>query len=288
MVSEKSQMTLLGEFLDLFDSQKEKISICVDSRKFKTGDVFIAVRGALFDGHSFVEEACHQGAWAVVVEDVKSVPESYKGIICQTQNNRKALAEIAHRKFSKPSDSLFCIGLTGTNGKTTVSYMIESLLSSAKVPTGVMGTVDHHLADKVWPSSLTTPDSLILHQRLSEFLQKGAKAVVMEVSSHSLLQKRVETVSFDVGVFTNLSQDHLDYHGDMESYRQAKELLFSYFLKNSLKDKKWAVVNGDDSVSSSYGQKFTLCPRSRDYSLSISKNLRRIKVLPTKNLFMIL
>ncbi len=244
----------VSDFLACVRKQVKVIRICADSRKFQESDIFVAIKGERFDGHDFLEEACRRGATGLVVEDTSQISTDYKGKILQVSDSRLALAHLAHKSEDCPTDELFCVGITGTNGKTTIVYMLESILNYAKITTGVMGTLDHHIksvnfgkiVEKTWSSKLTTSDSLTLHSRLAEFKKQGAKSVVMEVSSHALMQKRVEAVNFNVGVFTNLTQDHLDYHKNMQNYFSAKKLLFSYFLMSSNKKKKYAIIHRDD------------------------------------------
>jgi UDP-N-acetylmuramoyl-L-alanyl-D-glutamate--2,6-diaminopimelate ligase len=138
------------------------------------------------------------------------------------------------------------MGITGTNGKTSVTYMVECILDYAKMPTGVIGTVNHRLRDKVWPTDMTTPDPVNLQKRLHQFHEEGASAVVMEVSSHALQQKRVDSVPFNAVVFTNLTRDHLDYHGTMEEYFKAKQRLFTDLLWKTNKSPCFAIINTDD------------------------------------------
>tara|TARA_B100000749_G_scaffold279661_1_gene273152 strand:+ start:135497 stop:136984 length:1488 start_codon:yes stop_codon:yes gene_type:complete len=217
-----------------------------DSRNIEPNDVFIAVRGQNFDGHSVLKEVVENKPAALVVEDIQSVPEDFVGAVVVVSNTREALARLAHRFYGEPSHDLFCVGVTGTNGKTSVTYMIEKILTDFGWPTGVMGTVDHHLGGRTWPTNLTTPDPITITRRLVEMQAVGARAIVMEVSSHALSQFRAHGIAFDVGVFTNLTRDHLDYHSSMEDYFASKEILFSSLLGNSHKGSRAAVVNVDD------------------------------------------
>ncbi len=207
------------------------------------GTLFIAVRGSKLDGHNFIPQALAAGAVALIVEDIQKVPSSFKGPVLEVKSSRISQAELADYFYQHPSQNLFCVGVTGTNGKTSVTYMVEALLGKT---TAVVGTIDHHLGTKKWPTQLTTPDVISLHHRLSEFVAAGANSLAMEVSSHALEQGRAAKVEFDVGVFTNLSRDHLDYHGSMESYFAAKEKLFTELLWQSKKAKKLAIINEDD------------------------------------------
>ena len=221
-------------------------SICFDSRKLEKDCIFVAIRGTRADGHQYLDEASRKGALALVVEDDSRVPSDFKGAVVKVSDTRVALNQLAARYYGLPGEELFCIGVTGTNGKTTSTHMMETILNRAGKPTGVIGTINHHLLDKVWETELTTPDPLSFQKRLREFVDLGAKAVAMEISSIGLRQARVDEVPFDVTVFTNLSRDHLDYHRDMEDYFQAKRRLFAELLKNSKKPQRRAIINADD------------------------------------------
>ncbi|MFI5206354.1 MAG: Mur ligase family protein, partial [Candidatus Paceibacterales bacterium] len=216
-----------------------------DSRAVKSGDIFFAIRGQNQDGHNYLSAVCLKNPAALVVEDKSAVPADYKGAIIVVPNSRIALDSMAASFYEFPSAKLFVVGVTGTNGKTTTSHMIEAALGT-QMPTAVMGTIDYHFQNKVYPSTHTTPDALALQKYFSEWLKLGAKTVTLEVSSHSLAQNRVDSVEFDVAVFTNLTRDHLDFHKSMEDYRFAKETLFKKLLVNSKKKNKLAVINADD------------------------------------------
>ena len=217
-----------------------------DSRKIQAGQVFVALKGAHSDGHSFLNEVAQKGALVLVVEDLKLIPKDYKGTVLQVKDTRRALDKLAHSFFGKPSENLFVAGVTGTNGKTTTTYMIEAILNKGVGPTGVLGTIDFHLGTWSRPSTHTTPEPLELHGLLAQWIKNGARAVAMEVSSHALTQGRVDSVAFDAAVFTNLTRDHLDFHKSFENYRAAKASLFNELLEKSAKTLRRAVVNGED------------------------------------------
>lgn len=232
-------------------AQFEVRELSCDHRNLPPGCVFIAIKGTKNDGHGFLPEVVEKNVQILVVEDATQVPASFAGCLVVVSDSRQALSQLANRFYGHPSEALYCVGVTGTNGKTTTTNLIESLLSALDLPTGVIGTIDHHLGDHVWDSSLTTPDPISFQKRLSEFLELRGKALALEVSSHALAQARVEGVEFDTAVFSNLTRDHLDFHGDMESYFNSKVKLFSNLLAVSNKKVRTAVVNSDDS----YGQK---------------------------------
>ncbi len=226
---------------------KDVASICSDSRLIEKNCIFVAVRGGRVDGHQFLKEAAEKGAIGLVVEDESQVPANFLGAMAVVQDSRVALNRLAARWVGDPATRLYCAGVTGTNGKTTVTYMIECVLRTFGWPTGVIGTINHHLGEHVWQTEMTTPDPLSFQRRLQEFEMLGARAVAMEVSSHALKQSRVDEVLFDVAVFTNLTRDHLDYHPDMEDYFLAKARLFSDLLAHSTKQVRHAIINKDDT-----------------------------------------
>ncbi len=222
-------------------------AICFDSRRIEPGCVFVAVRGGRHDGHSFLGSAAAAGAVALVVEDPALAPKSFPGAVVRVRDARAALNRLAAGWYGEPARGLYAAGVTGTNGKTTITYMIEAILAAHGRPTGVIGTINHHLGDRVWPTEMTTPDPLSFQSRLREFADLGARAVALEVSSHALRQSRVDEVPFDVAVFTNLTRDHLDYHKGMEDYFLAKSRLFDELLARSAKPSRFAIVNKDDA-----------------------------------------
>ncbi|WP_374000629.1 UDP-N-acetylmuramoyl-L-alanyl-D-glutamate--2,6-diaminopimelate ligase [Bdellovibrio bacteriovorus] len=217
-----------------------------DARLVTPGSVFVAIRGSKLDGHSFLADAVAKGAAALVVEDRSQIPANFDGVVLQVPNSREVLDILASRFYWDPGQELFCVGVTGTNGKTSVTYMTEAILNHGKIPTGVIGTVNHHLGEKVWPSEMTTPDPVFLQRRLREFRAEGAMAVAMEVSSHALDQKRVDSVPFNTVIFTNLTRDHLDYHQTMENYLEAKQRLFTDLLWKTHKRPCFAIINTAD------------------------------------------
>lgn len=227
-------------------SEVEVTGVFNDARLVVPGSVFVAIRGSKLDGHTFLPDAVAKGATALVVEDREKIPADYKGVVLQVPSSREVLDILASRFYWDPGQELFCVGVTGTNGKTSVTYMVEAILNHGKIPTGVIGTVNHHLGNQVWPSEMTTPDPVFLQKRLREFRTAGALAVGMEVSSHALDQRRVDSVPFNTVVFTNLTRDHLDYHHTMESYLEAKQRLFTDLLWKTHKRPCYAIVNTAD------------------------------------------
>jgi UDP-N-acetylmuramoyl-L-alanyl-D-glutamate--2,6-diaminopimelate ligase len=198
------------------------------------------------------------GAVAVVVEDESSVPGGVTSV--KVSDSRLAMSLMAAEFYRQPTAGLPLIGITGTNGKTTTTYLLESILEQGGIPPAVLGTVNYRFGTREFTAPHTTPESIDLQRMLRQLADLGAKGVVMEVSSHALEQRRVDGCHFDVGVFTNLTRDHLDYHGDMESYLASKQRLFSELLvPDDTKGRRRAVVNIDDS----YGERIAnvaACP----------------------------
>lgn len=216
---------------------------------FERGSLFVAKKGSHRDSHHFVVEAFSRGATWAAVDNKALVPTEFESRLLVVKDCTKLLSRLAQNFYQNPSASLFSVGVTGTNGKTSVAYLVEHLLTSAGKVCGVLGTIDHHLRDRIWATELTTPDSLTLHGRLKEMLDLGAQCCVLEISSHALDQRRAEGLELDAAIFTNLSQDHLDYHKDIQDYFGAKEKLFTEILSSSRKNKKWAIINQDDSFA---------------------------------------
>jgi UDP-N-acetylmuramoyl-L-alanyl-D-glutamate--2,6-diaminopimelate ligase len=222
-----------------------------DSSLIIKNSVFFAITGSSKDGHQFIADAIKNGAVAIILEDESNVPDDYDGIVFKVNNVRKVLDETASSFYNFPSNKLFCVGVTGTNGKTSITYILEHILNFNKKLTGVMGTVNHHIGDLVWSSQMTTPDPVTLQSRLNDFVQNKAFAAVMEVSSHALDQNRADSVNFNSVIFTNLTLDHLDYHKTMNDYFESKQKLFTDLLWKSNKSPLFAIVNTDDK----YGRK---------------------------------
>ncbi len=192
-------------------------------------DLFVAIRGFAADGHDFLPEALERGAAAIMVENLEKVPSSAPGrvTVIQSANTRMAMALVADEFYRHPSGRLKLVGVTGTNGKTTTTHLVENICKRAGKFTGLVGTVSYRIGKREIPVGRTTPESVDLQRILAEMANEAVEVVSMEVSSHALDLHRVDGCDFAVGVFTNLSQDHLDYHGDMEHYYYAKRQLFT-------------------------------------------------------------
>ena len=196
-----------------------------DSRRVRPGQVFVAMRGETTDGNRYVDAAITAGAAAVVTDSAEQKPRPGLGW-ARVALGRRALARLSANFLGHPERKMSLTGITGTNGKTTASFVMEAMLAAAGRSSALVGTVEYHVAGRTLPAPHTTPEPLELNQLLAEAAQSGAREAVMEVSSHALAQERVFGLPFDVAVFTNLTRDHLDYHHDMESYFQAKARLF--------------------------------------------------------------
>ncbi len=225
-------------------SDPEVTSIHCRSDNVRPGGVFVALTGQHADGNDYIDEALARGAVAVVTE--KSDIDN--AIVAQVENARKALALMSATFYGKPAEALIMIGVTGTNGKTTSVALIESILRAKGIAVGVIGTENYRYHGKTFANPLTTPESIDLQRILADMVASGVTHVVMEVSSHALAQQRVDGCAYDVAVFTNLTQDHLDYHKDMENYWVCKQLLFTHYLGLSFKKEKTAaVINCNDA-----------------------------------------
>lgn len=227
------------------DMSMEIGGISMNSKETKAGEIFVCICGVLADGHNFAHAAAEKGAVCAIIErDI----EDFNLPFVKVFNSRKALAQISANFYNHPASKLKIIGITGTNGKTTVTYLVKAILEAAGHKVGLIGTNRNMLGDKVMETQRTTPDSLQLQELLSIMVDEGMEYLVMEVSSHALDMYRVEGIEFEVGAFTNLTRDHLDYHGTMENYFQAKCKLFE--------KSKVGVVNVDDEYGAKIASMF--------------------------------
>ncbi len=222
----------------------EAAGIVYDSRKAAPGSVFVALRGITSDGHAYIGDAVQRGAAAVVAEDLKGLGGGVPAV--RVRDSRKALALIAARFYGRPQDELNLIGITGTNGKTSTTYILESILEAAGRRPGVIGSINYRFGGEALPAPVTTPESLDLMRLLREMADSGVTDVAMEVSSHALDQGRVSGCPFQVVVFTGFSRDHLDYHRTMDDYFRAKCLLFRPLDQRGVPGDGPAVINLDD------------------------------------------
>ena len=217
--------------------------VVCDSRQVRPGTVFVAVRGTREDGAEYIQDAVARGAAAVVTD--RAIDADSPVPLLVVDDAARALARLAARYFGNPSDGLRMIGVTGTNGKTTVATLLRDMLRHAFHETGLISTVSYQVGSRVIPPTRTTPEAPVLHGLLADMVDGDCECAVMEVSSHALLQQRTAGIDFDCGVFTNLSHEHLDYHKDIDSYFKAKCLLFESLGAGT--KAATAVVNADDT-----------------------------------------
>lgn len=241
-----------------------------DSRRIKKGDLFIAIRGEKSDGHQFIEDAVKAGAAAIVVDEKSS---SFHGVAkIQVSDCRLVLAKLAAKFYGHPSRQLKVVGITGTNGKTTTTYLVSGILEAAGLKTGIIGTITYKIGNRELPAPNTTPGADQLQELFTQMLHANLKAVVMEVSSHSLVQHRVEEIDWDAAVFTNLTRDHLDYHKTMEAYFDAKKILFKQL--DPLRKKPAAILNFDDEKGPELTKILKPGVRSLSYGINAKADLR--------------
>ena len=213
-----------------------------DSRRVQQGSVFVAMKGESSDGNRYIDQAIAAGAAAVVTDSAAEQPRPGAAWV-QVPHGRRALARLSANFYKRPAERIANTGITGTNGKSTTAFLIESILRAAGRKTALVGTIEYHVAGKILPAPHTTPEALELNRLLAEGLSQGVTESVMEVSSHALDQQRIFGIPFDVAVFTNLTRDHLDYHGTMDDYFRAKQVLFEGC---GTEPPRVAVINIDD------------------------------------------
>ncbi len=233
-----------------------------DSRKVAKGSLFAALRGATTDGHDHIGAAIERGASGILAES--EAPSNLGTAWAEVPDSRAALSRIAAAFYGHPSRKLKVVGVTGTNGKTTIGFLLDYLLTCSWRRSGLIGTVRYQIADEEIPATHTTPESVDLQALLARMLDADCRSVVMEASSHGAVQHRVADVEFDAMIFTNLSRDHLDYHGTMERYYEAKKLLFEQVAVARGGKKGTLVINGDDT----YGRRLLKAYDGRVNTLS--------------------
>ena len=220
-------------------------TLCYAADKCEEGSLFVAISGLKYDGHDYIADAASRGARYVVYEKDIQIPFGVKAI--KVTNSRRALGVLAKNYFGNPSAQLCLIGVTGTNGKTTTTYLLESILAQAGCKCGVLGTVNYRYNNKTYPAPNTTPESYEMQKILRAMADEGVTHVIAEVSSHAIDLKRIDDCDFDLGIFTNLTHEHLDYHLTMEKYFQAKKRFFADVLPQSKKvHPQKMIINGDD------------------------------------------
>jgi len=263
------------------DSSVEITGLSCDSRRVIPGTLFFALHGTAVDGHSFIRAAVQSGATAIVLEDAAYAPPV--GIPwVRVADGRTAMAHMAAEFYGNPTLKLPLVGITGTNGKTTTTYLIEAILAAAGIPAAVLGTIAYRFGTTHIEASHTTPESTELQAAMHHLAGAGAGAFVMEVSSHALEQKRVDGCHFDVAVFSNLTRDHLDYHETMESYLEAKLRLFSELLRPTPeKPHRRAAVNMDDPYGAVFAER-AACPVIT-YGVDFKGDIQAVDVVSSVN-----
>ena len=248
---------------------REVESIAYDSRRVQNNTLFVAIRGEKSDGHQFVDQAIGQGASVIVAEREIASPRATCLVVGDT---REALADISGAFYGMPARKLKMAAVTGTNGKTTTTFLIKHICEKAGVRCGLLGTVQYEIGDRILPAIRTTPEALDIQELLAQIVNAGGRAAAMEVSSHALAQERTRGIEWDVAVFTNLTQDHLDFHGTMENYFEAKAKLFLQLPSQLKKKKATAVINIDDR----YGRKLLdrITGKTITYGLGLHADFR--------------
>ena len=262
----KAENLFVDANTDDIDSMSITGKICTDTKVVQKNDIFVCIKGFNFDGHSFAQKAFEIGASLLIVEVFQ--PEKIPQIA--VTDSRKATAIIARLFFDDPSSKFTLIGVTGTNGKTTTTHLIDQLLKKNNIKTGLIGTLGYKIGDNFYPSERTTPDIIELNEIFDKMVKNNCKIVIMEVSSHALALHRVFGLKFNIAIFTNLTQDHLDFHKTMENYGKAKEILFQMVEANN----GTSIINMDDDFGKilskkivkgnmailNYKSKATCCP----------------------------
>jgi len=264
------------KFKGKFDKNLDIDGIAYDSRKVKKGYLFVAIEGFKVDGHEYIDEARKAGAVAIIVQ--KSI--SQRKNIIKVNSSREALSKISKNFYENPTSELKLIGITGTNGKTSTTYIIKNLLDGLNFDSGVIGSIKNMIGNEILKTNITTPESLELNEIFRKMNDKKIKYGVMEVSSHALSLSRVNDITFEVGIFTNLTQDHLDYHENMEEYFDQKRKLFEVA--------KLCVINLEDEYGIKLYEEFK--NKSLSYGLSSNADLyaKDIEMIPDGTKFTVI
>jgi len=237
LLSEISVRQIIGP------SDRAVESIAYDSRRVQKNGLFVALRGERLDGHNFIGQAIEKGASVIVSEREENLSRATCVVV---ENTRPVMADLSSAFYGFPVRKLKMAGVTGTNGKTTTTFFIQQICENAGLRCGLIGTVRYQIGERVLPAARTTPESLDLQDLLAQMVNAGCRATAMEVSSHALALDRTRGLEWDLAVFTNLTQDHLDFHGSMENYFEAKTKLFSRLGQQQKKQKPIAIINIDD------------------------------------------
>lgn len=240
---------VLGKQVSAEVGQVEIAGVQSDSRKIEVGCLFVAVRGTAVDGHAYIEGALQKGAVAVVCEEIPSLSEEtlkslgHEPIFVRVKNSQEALGKLVSEWYDNPSNKLTLVGVTGTNGKTTIATLLYEMFRRMGHKVGLLSTVCNYIDGEAVPTDHTTPDPITLHALMARMVEAGCEYAFMEVSSHSIDQRRISGLSFDGGIFTNLTRDHLDYHKTVENYLKAKKRFF-----DDLPSTAFAITNADDKA----------------------------------------
>lgn len=238
-------------------------AIQINAKDVRKGDLFVAIRGSRHDGHDYVKEAMRRGAAGCVVSAARldeRIGDDKRADIFPVRDTRETLSRLAAEYYRRPSEDLSVVGVTGTNGKTTISFLIERMLRDSGETPGVIGTIQYRIGNTILPADRTTPDAVTLQRLLRSIAEAGCRHAVIEVSSHAIHQKRVNDVYYDAAIFTNLTREHLDYHGTMKEYLRVKTRIF-----RNLKPRGVGIINNDDAYSRSVRR----AVRSRSISYGI-------------------
>ena len=275
MIKKLSELALLIPDAKIIGDDVQISGIEHDSRKVTAKNIFVCMEGAHVDGHNFISQAVNKGAVAILTARKNfTPPENISAIIVPDMLNE--LAVIVPYFYDYPARAMRVIGVTGTNGKTTTTYLLREIFKSAGFKVGLIGTIQILIGDKKFPNPNTTPNVIDLQHVFAEMRDKKIQVVVMEVSSHALAENRVAGVEFDTAIFTNLTQDHLDFHGTMENYLRAKAKLFDMVSRRGRKQNKTAVVNVDDAAAEKI-LKHCLCKKI-SYSVKNSSDLQAVEI----------
>ncbi|MFN2508460.1 MAG: UDP-N-acetylmuramoyl-L-alanyl-D-glutamate--2,6-diaminopimelate ligase [Chthoniobacterales bacterium] len=246
-------------------------NLAYDSRRVQKNTLFVALRGEKADGHQFINQAVERGASVIVSEREE---RNARATCVQVENSRSALADLAAAFYQRPARRLKLAAVTGTNGKTTTTFLIKHICERAGLRCGLIGTVRYEIGERLLPAVRTTPESLELQELLAQIANAGCKAAALEVSSHALAQERTRGIEWNVAVFTNLTQDHLDFHGTMERYFESKLKLFTALAQQQTKTKPVAVVNLDDPFGQQLIARMGKGPPVVTYGMSVKADFR--------------
>ncbi|MCR5833855.1 MAG: UDP-N-acetylmuramoyl-L-alanyl-D-glutamate--2,6-diaminopimelate ligase [Selenomonadaceae bacterium] len=275
MIKKLSELALLIPEAKIIGEDVEISGIEHDSRKITAKNLFVCMEGSHVDGHNYIPQAMERGAVAIITTRKNFEPPSNLSVLV-VPDMLNALAVIVPYFYDYPAQSMRVIGVTGTNGKTTTTYMLRQIFLNAGFSVGLIGTIQILIGDKSYPNPNTTPNIIDLQHVFAMMREQNIQVVVMEVSSHSLVENRVAGIEFDTAVFTNLTQDHLDFHGTMENYLRAKAKLFDMTSRRGHKQGKTAVVNIDDAAGSQI-LNHCLCDKIT-YGVENSADLRAVDV----------